>query len=214
MYNNDNNRGSYRKPSFNKGPRSFAARGGQSFKPKRPPLPEGFALYYVAIVCPPPIEEQVQQFKDHMLSQYGCKAAAKSPAHITVVPPFRAETDMESNLLDFLSTFNIGIVPIEVQLRGYNNFGERVLYVDVAPNTALTQLEQDCMHEFGQQFPSIIFGTKPEFNPHVTIATRDIPEGKLQEAKAYFEANFPMEASFEARELKLLKLDHGHWHIV
>lgn len=214
MYNQNRDRGSYRKGSDQYGRKPFQNRGGQQFKPKRPPLPEGFSLYYMAIVCPDAIETKVKQFKDYMFEQYGSKAASKSPAHITIVPPFRAENEIESNLIDFASTYSIGIVPFDISLNGYNNFGERVLYVDVLPNEQLAQLEKDCMKEFGEQFPSIIFGMKPEFNPHVTIATRDIPEGKLHEAKAYFETNHPYEASFEASAIKVLKLDKGNWYIL
>lgn len=185
-----------------------------TYKPKRAPLPEGFSLFYIAIVCPENIELEVKNFKNHMFENYGSKAASKSPAHITIVPPFKAEDDLTPHLLDFISTFNIGIVPFQINLSGYGNFGDRVLFVDVAPNEKLQQLELECMNEFVQQFPSIIFGANPPFNPHVTIATRDIPEGKLEEAKAYFESNHPFERSFETKQLQLLKLENGNWNIV
>ena len=185
-----------------------------TYNPKRAPLPEGFSLFYVAIVCPENIAEEVKFLKNHMLESYGSKAASKSPAHITIVPPFKAEDELIPNLLDFVSTFNIGIVPFEIALNGYGNFGDRVLFVDVTPNETLQQLESECMNDFSQQFPSIIFGSKPPFNPHVTIATRDIPEGKLEEAKTYFETNHPFQRAFETKHLHLLKLENGTWDII
>ena len=214
-YGRDNNRGGgggrggygNRGGGFRRGPQ-------QDFRPKRNPLPEGFALFYIAVICPEPINEKLREQKEYMFQQYGCKAAGKSPAHITIVPPFRAEEDLMPNLLDFVSTFNIGIAPFSVELTNYGNFGDRVLFVDVAPNQQLLQLEQECMQEFTDKFPSIIFGMKPPFNPHVTIATRDIPEGKLQEAKAYFEAQGPFAEAFDVKELRLVKLDHGNWNVV
>lgn len=209
MYQGNNRRDNYNRGG---GRRPFANRPQHQHRPpRRNPLPEGFSLYYMAFVCPAEIEEKVSAFKKHMEDRYGCRAASKSPAHITVVPPFRAEDETESQLKDFVSTHNMGIVPTTVQLGGYGQFADRVLYIDVQPNEALSNLEQDCMREFTAQFPSIIFGVKPPFNPHVTIATRDIPEGKLPEAKTYFEQNHPFEASFEAKELKLFKLDKGWW---
>jgi 2'-5' RNA ligase len=177
------------------------------------PIPEGFSLFYIAIVCPSSIEEKVKDFKVYMEQQYGCRSALKSPAHLTIIPPFRAEDEMEKHLLDFIQTFNMGMLPIDINLNGYSNFGERVLFVDVSPNNALTSLEKEATDEFNNQFPAIIFGMKPEFNPHVTIATRDIPEGKLPEAKAYFESNHPMNETFNAKELVLMKLVNGWWEI-
>ena len=181
-------------------------------RPKRyNPLPEGFSLFYISILCPNPIEEKVKGYKNYMEEKYGCRAASKSPAHITIVPPFRAEDELLPTLQDFVSTFNIGIVPFDISLNGYGQFGDRVLYVDIEPNESLKQLESECAEEFNQKFPGIIFRTKPDFNPHVTIATRDIPEGKIQEARMYFESNHPIAESFNATTLSLMKLDNGWW---
>jgi 2'-5' RNA ligase len=182
--------------------------------PRRAPFPEGFSLFYVAIKCPPEIEDKIQEFKQYMNDHYGCRAAAKSPAHITVVPPFRAEDDMAAHLVNYVHTFNAGLVPVEVKLSGYGHFGDRVLYVDIKPSDALNALEKEAMAEFSSQFPSIIFGMKPDFNPHVTLATRDIPEGKLFEAKAYFETQHPYEAAFQARDLTLFQLEKGWWKAI
>jgi 2'-5' RNA ligase len=181
-------------------------------RPKRAPLPEGFSLFYAAIACPDSINEKIEEMKAHMEVTYGCRAARKSPAHLTVIPPFRAEDELQSSLLDFVTTFNIGFVPFDITLNGYGQFGERVLFVDVeGPNENLLHLEKECMVDFSAQFPGIIFGMKPEFNPHVTIATRDIPEGTLQSARTYFEQNYPVNESFSANALTLYRLENGWW---
>jgi 2'-5' RNA ligase len=183
-----------------------------SGRPKRAPLPEGFSLFYLAINCPPEIDSKIEILKDYMQVKYGCKAARKSPAHLTIVPPFRAEDEMEQELLNFVTTYNIGIVPFEISIKSFGQFGNRVLFVNVeGPNDALNTLEKECMAEFGEKYPGIIFGMKPEFNPHVTIATRDIPEGAIDAAKSYFEANHPVAESFIASELSLFRLEDGWW---
>jgi 2'-5' RNA ligase len=202
-----NERGNFRKPGRFQG----------NFRPQQQrrhnPIPEGFSLFYIAIVCPDSVEEKIKNYKLYMEEQYGCRSALKSPAHLTIVPPFRAEDEMEKHLLDFVQTFNMGMLPVDITLDGYGNFGDRVLFVDVAPNTALTSLEQEAMQEFSNQFPAIIFGMKPEFNPHVTIATRDIPEGKLAEAKTYFEETHPVSENFTSKELVLMRLVNGWWQV-
>lgn len=177
------------------------------------PLPEGFSLFYIAILCPDAVDEKIRQLKEYMQEHYGCRAALKSPAHLTIIPPFRAEDETETSLQDFVQTFNIGMLPVDITLNGFSNFGDRVLFTDVVPNPALNELENEATAEFNSQFPAIIFGMKPEFNPHVTIATRDIPEGKLAEAKAYFEANYPLNETFTAKKLVLFKLVDGWWKI-
>jgi len=198
--NYQQNRGRY-KPQ----PRKFD-------RPKRNPLPEGFSLFYIAIDCPPAIDEKIEGMKEYMEREYGCKAARKSPAHLTIVPPFRAEDELQTELAGFVTTYNVGVVPFDIKLKDYGQFAERVLFVDVErPNEALNTLEKECMAEFSEKFPMIIFGMKPDFNPHVTIATRDIPEGALANAKRYFEENHPVDLSFEAKELSLFRLENGWW---
>lgn len=198
--NYQQNRGRYRPQ-----PRKFD-------RPKRNPLPEGFSLFYIAVSCPPEIDEKIEELKEYMQQEYGCRAARKSPAHLTIVPPFRAEDELQSELTNFVTAFNIGMVPFEVKLKDYGQFAERVLFVDVErPNETLNTLERECMAEFSEKFPGIIFGMKPDFNPHVTIATRDIPEGALKNARTYFEENHPVDMSFEAKELVLYRLENGWW---
>jgi 2'-5' RNA ligase len=175
-------------------------------------LPEGFSLFYIAVSCPPEIDEKIEAMKEYMQQEYGCKAARKSPAHLTIVPPFRAEDELESELSGFVTTYNVGIVPFDIQLKDYGQFADRVLFVDVVrPNDSLESLEKESMAEFSEKFPGIIFGMKPDFNPHVTIATRDIPEGTLSKARQYFEENHPVDLSFEAKELSLFRLVDGWW---
>ncbi len=196
----------------NKDKRNFS-RPRKSFdKPRRAPLPEGFSLFYIAVGCPPEVNEKIEILKDYMEKEHGCRAAKKSPAHLTIVPPFRAEDELEKQLSDFVTTFNMGMVPFNIALKDYGQFAERVLFVDVeGPNQSLIALEKECMDEFNEKFPAIIFGMKPDFNPHVTIATRDIPEGKLAGSKSFFESNHPIDITFEANKLSLYRLSDGWW---
>ena len=174
------------------------------------PLPEGFALYYIAAICPNNIDEKVKVYKQYMQEKYGSRAAQKSPAHLTIVPPFKAEEDMEKLLNDFVATYNFSLVPFEIQLKNFNHFGNRVLYVDVVPNETLNGMENDINTQFGEEFPSIIFRSKPEFHPHVTIATRDIPEHKFDEVWEYFKQE-QIEVLYPCRNLSVMKLVRGVW---
>lgn len=194
--------------------------GGNDYRPAyntggRPaPLPEGFALYYIAAVCPANINEKISSYKQYLQSQYGCRAAQKSPAHLTIVPPFKAEEDLEPLLTGFIQDYSRQIVAFDIQLQGFNHFNRRVLFVDVAPNEKLADMESNVNLQFSEQFPSIIFRTKPDFHPHVTIATRDIPEHKFDEIWNYFSEGASIKDSFQCSAISLLKLRQGLWSSV
>ncbi|MEO7311634.1 MAG: 2'-5' RNA ligase family protein [Chitinophagaceae bacterium] len=174
------------------------------------PLPEGVALYYIGTVCPVDVNEKVVGYKQYMQEKFGSRAAQKSPAHLTLVPPFRAEEDMESRLLDFIEAFNIGIVPFDIELNGFDHFGNKVLFVQVAGNESLKALEMEINHQFVTSFPAITFRSKPDFHPHVTIATRDIPEHRFEEAWNYIKQQ-EFNAIYACKELKVMKLANGFW---
>lgn len=198
-------------------------RGGYNRRPqsqydRRPfnrpaPLPEGFALYYIAATCPDEVNMHIDLFKNYMQQKFGSRAAQKSPAHLTIVPPFKAEEDLQGQLNDFVTTHNIGVVPFDIELKDFGHFSNRVIFVDVVPNPSLNNLEQDVNKQFSETFPSIIFRTRPEFNPHVTIATRDIPEDRFDEAWAYFEHQ-QFNIGFTCNGLSLYKLVNGKWEVV
>ena len=77
---------------FNRGGRNQGY-GRPQQQRRHNPLPEGFSLFYISIVCPEAIEAKIKGFKEYMDKTYGCRAALKSPAHLTIVPPFRAEDE-------------------------------------------------------------------------------------------------------------------------
>ncbi len=205
--------GSGRPPFKKRRDDRFSRQDRQDRRPSRK-IPEGFSLYYMAIVCPEPVNDRVRELKSYMNATYGCEAASKSPAHLTIVPPFRAEDELEKSLKEFAEIFSMGILPFEVKLDGIGQFGDRVLFINADGGDSLQNLEKECMAEFEEKFPSILFGMKPEFHPHVTIATRDIPEGKIDDARNYLEREFNETLPFEVRDIRVLKLEKGYWNIV
>jgi len=201
MYSRDNRNSEDRyngRPSYNQ----------RSNRPA--PLPEGFALYYIAAVCPEEINEKLEGYKQYMQAKYGSRAAQKSPAHLTIVPPFKAEEDMEKLLQDFVSAFNFSLVPFNIRLNNFGHFGNKVLFVDVEENETLHIMERDINEQFTKEFPSIIFRSKPEFHPHVTIATRDMPENKFDEIWSHFQQEL-IDETFACKGLQVMKLVRGIW---
>jgi len=57
-------------------------------------------MYYVAIVCPDNLNNKIKGFKLWMQEKFGCTVALKSPAHITLIPPFWFKGDDENMLLE------------------------------------------------------------------------------------------------------------------
>ena len=81
--------------------------------------------------------------KDH----FNCLVALRSPAHITLVPPFWMNDNLESKLEDAIGQFSQHQVPFEINLENFAAFKPRVIYADVLSTSQLQTLH-DQLHDY------------------------------------------------------------------
>ena len=139
-------------------------------------------MYFIALVLPAEINDEILKWKLFMKDHFNCLVALRSPAHITLVPPFWMNDNLENKLEDAISQFSQHQVPFEMNLKNFAAFKPRVIYIDVLSTPHLQTLH-DQLHEYliaGDLFP--IKKEDHSFHPHVTIATRDLHK------KAFYEA--------------------------
>src|SRR5688572_20533485 len=94
-------------------------------------------LYFIAIVAPDEINKQVLVWKKYMEQKYRCKVALKSPAHITLVPPFSMASDRENELAKHLKEFAHSAKSFSIGLKDFDNFKPRVIFLHVEPGPTL-----------------------------------------------------------------------------
>lgn len=170
-------------------------------------------MYYVAVVCPPEIDEKVLQYKHCMRERFGCKAALKSPAHLTLIAPFWLEEDLEQPLKETTQQFQSAISPFEIRLNNFDHFSNRVLFVHTEANESLAQLQFETTKHFQQQFPADVKTDNRPFHPHVTIANRDMSPSAFLKAWEHFSKE-DYSASFIADKISLFKLSTGKWDVI
>lgn len=162
-------------------------------------------LYFVALLPDAGIQAEVTAFKEAARDRFGSGHALKSPPHITLVPPFRvAQTPL------FLSEIASRLEPFPVQLRHFDRFGKRVIFVGVENSEAL----QQCQRETSRAFEAAL-NLRPDnrpFHPHMTVAFRDLPVQRFPAAWAYF-AGISYERTFTASGLTLLRHTGAGWVI-
>ncbi len=175
--------------------------------------PATHSMYFLAVLCPPAIDEKVQDYKLWMRDRFGCVVALKSSAHITLIPPFWMQNEKEQQLTETLHSFQITIPSFEIQLQGFSHFSNRVIFVAVNENHQLGSLRKAVEDHFIIPFHGIIKPDDRPFHPHVTIANRDIKPGDFKKAWAYFEKQ-EFEQTFTASAISLLKLSRGKWNVI
>lgn len=172
-------------------------------------------MYYLALVCPPDVDARVLAWKHWMQNRFGCRNALRSPAHITLVPPFWWTDERASELENAVRHFYSNTPPLHITLQGFSHFKSRVLFIDVLPQPQLGKLRKQLEDHLLQELPGCIKPESRPFHPHVTIATRDLSPDAFRQAWKRLEKE-PFEAQFETDTLTLLRLGSERWetHLV
>ena len=170
-------------------------------------------MYYLAILAPEKINKEVLKWKHFFKERFNCSKALNSPVHITLISPFWMNTNLENELAASLKEFCKEQKGFPVLLKDFSAFKPKVIYVDVVKNERLELLHAS-FNEFmlGQQkFP--IKKDKNVFQPHITLATRDLYKKNFYEAWEIFSTK-KYEAEWEAISISLFRHNKKNWDVI
>ncbi|WP_409187232.1 2'-5' RNA ligase family protein [Antarcticibacterium sp. 1MA-6-2] len=96
-----------------------------------------------------------------------------------------------------------------MKLKGFGSFPPKVIFVKIEHKAALINLH----NALQQYFSSIFQFSKDEksYNPHLTIATRDLSPGNFTSAWEHFQ-NKEYQGSFQTDSISLLIHDGKNWN--
>lgn len=172
------------------------------------------SLYFIAVVPPTEIQEEITKLKQEVAEKYESRHALKSPPHITLHMPFKWKDMRYEELVAVMEKLSNDFEPFEVQLKDFDFFEPRVVFVDVVENEKLNQLQKEVVDVFRKQLKldNANYKNRP-FYPHVTIAFRDLKKRMFYEAKKEFEKN-EFNFKFRVEKISLLKHDGTKWNAI
>ena len=169
-------------------------------------------LYFIALIPDQDIRRDVKALKEEMRDNYGAKHALKSPAHITLIPPFRRDQQHESFITDSMFRFASRQNVFSVELDGFGNFEPRVIYIDVKQALPIRNLHKGLCNTLMDEMLFHPDELKSKLHPHMTIATRDLtPEAYYSAWPELLKHRF--KAQFEVSCISLLKHNGKFWEI-
>lgn len=168
--------------------------------------------FFIALLPPPDIQDQVNAIKQHFSDRYDSRAALKSPPHITLQPPFELQLVNLPALQQCLSTFANHREPVPVKLSGFAAFPPRVIYINVLKTQELLMLQTDLM-AYLETVLDIVdpVSTRP-FSPHMTVAFRDLTRQNFKAAWPEFQQQ-ALQFEFRVNYLTLLLHDGKRWNV-
>ncbi len=166
-------------------------------------------LYFIALIPPQPLKNEVQQIKEEFANTYNVYHALKSPPHITLIPPFKMHEQEISRLSEFLIHFASECSPFNLSLENYAAFKPRVIFIKPILNKNLSELFDGLNERFYESFP---VGERSSrlFHPHLTIAFRDLKPNIFNRAWQDFKSK-KFYASFSVDRVFLLKHNGKRW---
>lgn len=170
-------------------------------------------MYFIAILAPEPVLSAAEAFKADLHQRFGIKAALKSPAHITLLPPFHFNPANEHMLTEKLKSAAEKSHAFQMQLNGFDAFPKRTIFIRVQNEPALLHLHEKVKTAFSEIPGMKIKAENQPFHPHMTIGNRDWQHDDFDKAwELYQHKNFTAECS--AVEISLLRLENGKWKII
>lgn len=169
-------------------------------------------LHFVAILPPEDILSEIKAFKMAAWEKFHSRRALNSPAHITLIPPFKLEKEKQEKFDQYLSAFVAAQSPFDLTLKDFNHFDDRVIFVDIMPNQSLNQLYQDINAGIPKELELKIPKYRG-FNPHITVAFRDLSRDIFRPAWAYFSA-LEYACKFTAKQIVMLRHNGKDWDII
>jgi len=167
-------------------------------------------MYFVAILTSPEVNKKVLEWKYYMREHFGCVVAMKSPAHITLIPPFWMNEELELDFGRDVQAFCATQSPFKIELKDFDAFRPKVIFLNVKPSDKLAVFRSalETHLQSLQKYP--IKREERPFHPHVTIANRDLMRKDFPEAFAHFQ-KLAYQQTFMTNEVVLLKHVGGEW---
>ncbi|WP_373522014.1 2'-5' RNA ligase family protein [Aquiflexum sp.] len=171
------------------------------------------AKYFIAIVPEGPVQVQATALKDLMKEKFNLKYALKSPSHITLKMPFSWNENKEGNLGGMLEGFFKTIEPFNIDLNGFDKFGNRVIFINVKKNQYLTDMQLSLSKFCKTDLKLVEELSDRAYHAHMTIAFKDI-KPKLFDEYWEFIKTQTLKEKLEVNDIALLKKVEGRWEVV
>ncbi|MCB9264527.1 MAG: 2'-5' RNA ligase family protein [Lewinellaceae bacterium] len=168
-------------------------------------------LFFIAILPDEKIQREVTQFKEYAALHFRSSRSLRSPAHITLIPPFQWQAERVGELAPALSPFAEEERSFRLKLNHFSSFAPRVIFVDVERKSELQEL-QSRLEAYMTAKLGLNLKSHHSFNPHMTVAFKDLHRKVFPEAWAYF-SGLNYEREFLADALTLLRHNGKRWEV-
>ena len=170
--------------------------------------------HFLGVLVPDDITLTLEDCRRYMNKTYGCKSGYGTPIHVTLVPPFRLPEPYTTR--DLVDVIQSDVLPhaselaFTAQIDNFDAFGDRTIFAKVVTNKKWTRLRDAVISAVLKAAPGATKKDQRPFQPHLTVANRDIPTGASVAAlKAMNEIQ--LFESFPVDNITIFERNGGKW---
>ncbi len=140
--------------------------------------------HFIGVLLPEDITLTLEDCRRYMREAYGCKSGHGTPIHVTLVPPFRLQDEYSTK--DLVRAIEKEVLPkglgFTAHIDNFDAFGDRTLFANVVAGDKWTRLRDETVKTILNACPGCTKKDQRPFQPHGTVANRDIPAGVMTQA--------------------------------
>ena len=173
-------------------------------------------LYFIALIPQKEVADAVTEFKKDFASRFKSTKALRLMPHLTLKAPFHLAQSDHEFFLQWFDKLRINSPQFEIELKNFGSFPKTdgpVVFIRPVINKPLLSLQTEIISNFKISFPNLVDRFDLNFEPHMTIAYRDLSFENYVEAWKEYQAK-EFKALFEVKRFYLLQHDTRQWNII
>lgn len=170
--------------------------------------------HFLGVLVPDDITLTLEDCRRYMNENYGCKSGYGTPIHVTLVPPFRLPEEFRT--ADLVAAIEKEVLQLAEKLKfdahieNFDAFGDRTVFAKVIASKNWTALRDKVVAAVLNAAPGCTKKDQRPFQPHLTVANRDIPAGASVNAlKVLNELN--LVEDFQVDNITIFERKGGRW---
>lgn len=170
--------------------------------------------HFIGVLVPEDITLTLEDCRRYMREAYGCRSGHATPIHVTLVPPFRLPEEYSTE--DLAEAVKAAVIPLASELKfdahvdNFDAFGDRTIFAKVLKDERWVALRDKVLEAVLTAAPGCTKKDGRPFQPHLTVANRDIPEGVSRKVLAVMN-ELDLVEDFPVDNVTVFERQEGKW---